>query len=106
MNLLQKIEDYFKKWDGIEKTAPKMELCIQELRYITQMNQEKCEAERYVKSLKSRYMDGVNVQYKGSDESDGILCPMCGYEVARNDDFEDMRPKHCPECGTKLIYSG
>lgn len=31
-------------------------------------------------------------------------CPFCGYEVARNDDYEEMRPKHCPECGTKLTY--
>ena len=23
---------------------------------------------------------------------------------ARNDDYAEMRPKHCPECGTKLIY--
>ena len=22
----------------------------------------------------------------------------------RNDDYAEMRPKHCPECGTKLIY--
>lgn len=41
---------------------------------------------------------------EGRDESDGILCPYCGWELARNDDDSDMRPKHCPECGTKIIY--
>lgn len=27
------------------------------------------------------------------------------YEIARNDDYEEMRTPHCPQCGTKLIYS-
>lgn len=51
-----------------------------------------------------RFTSGLAVKREGDDESDGILCPFCGYEVARNDDYCDMRPKHCPECGTKLIY--
>ena len=51
-----------------------------------------------------RFVTGLSVKREGDDESDGILCPVCGYEVARNDDDRDMRPKHCPECGTKLIY--
>ena len=32
------------------------------------------------------HLDGMNVTYTGNDESDGILCSICGYEVARNDD--------------------
>lgn len=51
-----------------------------------------------------RFTSGLAVKREGDDESDGILCPFCGYEVARNDDYRDMRPKHCPECETKLIY--
>ena len=50
------------------------------------------------------HLDGMNVTYTGNDESDGILCPICGYEVARNDDYLEMYPKHCPECGCKLLY--
>lgn len=50
------------------------------------------------------HLDGMNVAYTGYDESDSILCPVCGYEVARNDDYLEMRPKHCPECGCKLLY--
>lgn len=46
----------------------------------------------------------VYVNYQGDDEMDGIECPICKYEVARNDDYAEMRPKYCPECGTKLIY--
>ena len=54
--------------------------------------------------LKQRFIDGRNVHYQGDDADDGIECPFCGFEVARNDDYGEMKPKHCPECGTKLIY--
>ena len=57
-----------------------------------------------VAKMKKRYMDGTKVNYQGDDADDGIECPYCGYEVARNDDYSDTKPKHCPECGTKLIY--
>lgn len=54
--------------------------------------------------LENQFVDGMHVIYQGDDESDSILCPFCKYEVARNDDYAEMRPKHCPECGTKLKY--
>lgn len=57
-----------------------------------------------ISKLTTRYQDGLNVHYQGYDDSDAIECPKCGYEVARNDDYPEIRPKHCPECGTKLIY--
>lgn len=62
------------------------------------------EAKDSVDKLKKQYTDGIPVHYQGDDADDGIECPFCGYEVARNDDYSDMKPKHCPECGTKLIY--
>lgn len=55
--------------------------------------------------LDNQFIDGMHVNYQGDDEMDGIECPICKYEVARNDDDDvETRPKHCPECGTKLIY--
>lgn len=42
MALLDRIANYFKEWDGIDETAPKMELSIHELRYIANMNVERC----------------------------------------------------------------
>lgn len=51
-----------------------------------------------------QYVTGMNVNRQGDDEDDGIECPICKYEVATNDDYEEMRPNHCPNCGTKLIY--
>ena len=55
-------------------------------------------------AIKSRFIDGMEVYSQGDDESDAIECPFCGYEIARNDDYEEMRTPHCPQCGTKLIY--
>lgn len=56
-------------------------------------------------SYLSHDLDTPNpVIYTGDDESDDILCPVCGESVARNDDFDEMRPKHCPNCGTRLLY--
>lgn len=48
MALLDRIANYFKEWDGIDETAPKMELSIHELRYIANMNIERCRLIRQV----------------------------------------------------------
>ena len=54
--------------------------------------------------MQRQYKDGIEVKRQGDDTDDEILCPECGYSLARNDEKEEVRPKHCPECGTKLIY--
>lgn len=54
--------------------------------------------------MQRKYEDGIEVKRQGDDADDEILCPECGYSLARNDEEEELRPKHCPECGTKLIY--
>lgn len=57
-----------------------------------------------VEALINKYVTGMNVHYQGDDADDAIECPFCGYEVASNDDYEEICPEHCPKCGTKLIY--
>ena len=54
--------------------------------------------------MQQKYEDGIEVKRQGDDADDEILCPECGYSLARNDGEEELRPKHCPECGIKLIY--
>lgn len=86
--------------DNIEKPIPEYTrtgLSITALTY-------GIEAIESIQPIKSRFVDGREVNYQGDDADDGIECPFCGYEVARNDDYPEIRPKHCPECGTKLIY--
>ena len=55
-------------------------------------------------NAKKRFLNGIAVTKTGWDADDEICCPICGCSVARNDDFHEMRPKHCPDCGTKLVY--
>ena len=55
-------------------------------------------------NAKERFVNGIAVTKTGWDADDEICCPICGCSVARNDDFHEMRPKHCPDCGTKLLY--
>ena len=54
--------------------------------------------------MQRKYEDGIEVKRQGDDADDEILCPECGYSLSINDEEEELRPKHCPECGTKLIY--
>ena len=54
--------------------------------------------------MQRKYEDGIEVKRQGDDADDEILCSECGYSLAINDEEEELRPKHCPECGTKLIY--
>lgn len=54
--------------------------------------------------MQRKYEDGIEVKRQGDDADDEILCPECGYSLTINDEEEELRPKHCPECGTKLIY--
>ena len=54
--------------------------------------------------LEIQFIDGMYVNYQKNDKMDSIECPMCKYKVAINEDCVEVRPKHCPECGTRLIY--
>lgn len=52
-NLLKRIANYFtNEYDGDDKTAPKMELSVDELRYIASMNVDRCRAEAELRELK------------------------------------------------------
>ena len=56
--------------------------------------------EKYSK-LHERYEVGVRAY---PTEDDIIECPYCGFDIAAVDDFDEDKPNHCPECGTRLIY--
>lgn len=55
----------------------------------------------HVEMMKKRFMDGMSVHFTQNDD---IECPFCGYKVVINDDREEILPKHCLKCGTRLIY--
>ena len=60
-DLLKRIADYFtNEYDGDDKTAPKMELSVDELRYIASMHVERCRAESQLRELKNKKRSRTN----------------------------------------------
>ena len=52
-DLLNRIADYFKNdYQGDDKTAPTMEITVNDLRYIANMNVDRCRAEAELRNLK------------------------------------------------------
>lgn len=65
MALLDRIANYFKEWDGIDETAPKMELSIHDLRYIADMNVERC---RLIRQLNEANLKTEEIRNKAINE--------------------------------------
>lgn len=60
-DLLKRIANYFtNEYDGDDKTAPKMELSVDELRYIASMNVDRCRAEAELRELKNKRYSRTN----------------------------------------------
>lgn len=57
-----------------------------------------------INNMRLKYEYGKKVKYQGDNADDEILCPVCGELLVWNDTEEELRPKHCQECGTRLIY--
>lgn len=51
--------------------------------------------------LHERFETGVRAY---STDEDIIECPYCSFDIADCDELDEYKPKHCPNCGTKLIY--
>lgn len=60
-DLLKRIANYFaNEYDGDDKTAPKMKLSVDELRYIASMNVDRCRAEAELRELKNKRYSRTN----------------------------------------------
>ena len=63
-DLLKRIANYFaNEYDGDDKTAPKMELSVDELRYIASMNVDRCRAEAELRELKNKRYSRTNADH-------------------------------------------
>ena len=74
--LLKKIARYFKEWDGEDKTAPKLELNIHELRDIASMHTELCrfkENDRHLAKVKEQIITELEEASFDGNESDVTL---------------------------------
>ena len=60
-DLLKRIANYFaNEYNGDDITAPKMELSVDELRYIASMRVDKCRAEAELRELKNKRYPRTN----------------------------------------------
>lgn len=96
-DLLKRIADYFTNcYQGDDKTAPTMEITVADLRYIANMNVERCRAEAELRNLtynKRKY----DVCEWHCDEY-GRWNTEC-YELADSDPLEYT---YCPYCGKNI----
>ncbi len=72
MNLLDRIANYFKEWDGIDETAPKMELSINDLRYIASMNVERCRLIKELNESTKRIEKMKSILEKSAEEIENL----------------------------------
>ena len=77
-DLLKRIANYFaNEYDGDDKTAPKMELSVDELRYIASMHVDRCRAEAELRELKNKRHSRTNadrIRSMSDEELAEFLC--------------------------------
>lgn len=110
-DLLKRIANYFaNEYDGDDKTAPKMELSVDELRYIASMNVNRCRAEAELREMKNKRYSRTNADrirsFSDEELADIILCP---YDTEGNP-IEIMlqklvSPDNCKKCMIEWLQS-
>ena len=110
-DLLKRIANYFaNEYNGDDKTAPKMELSVDELRYIASINVERCRAEAELREMKNKRYSRTNADrirsFSDEELADIILCP---YDTEGNP-IEIMLQKlvyqdNCKKCMIEWLQS-
>lgn len=109
-DLFKRIADYFANdYQGDDKTAPTMEITVNDLRYIANMNVERCRAEAELRNLKyNKCKDCTGcVQCKAADDVcewkySGNVYISCNYKR-----FTDLHSfEYCPYCEKKIKIVG
>lgn len=101
-DLLKRIADYFTNdYQGDDKTAPTMEITVNDLRYIASMNVDRCRAEAELRNIKQ---GGVGTDDVCEWKIDGVYLhsPHNRPFVTCISDDEDYRYNYCPVCGKKI----
>ena len=111
-DLLKRIANYFaNEYDGDDKTAPKMELSVDELRYIASMNVDRCRAEAELRELKNKRYSRTNanrIRSMGDDELAEFLEKIVSGnrdEIGINCGNSKCEEWKCTECISKWLQS-
>ena len=90
-DLLKRIANYFaNEYNGDDKTAPKMELSVDELRYIASMNVDRCRAEAELRELKNKRYSRTNadrIRSMSDEELAEFLADSEIFSPCKNCDF-------------------
>ena len=74
-DLLKRIADYFTNcYQGDDKTAPTMEITVTDLRYIANMNVERCRAEAELRNLQYVKTNADRIRNMSDEELAEFLC--------------------------------
>lgn len=108
-DLLKRIADYFTNcYQGDDKTAPTMEITVTDLRYIANMNVERCRAEAELRNLKyNKRKDDVCECERGSSGYVGYPAYYSKCCTTNSNGLEMQTHiiadwKYCPYCGKKI----
>lgn len=113
-DLLKRIANYFaNEYDGDDKTAPKMELSVDELRYIASMHVDRCRAEAELRELKNKRHSRTNADrirsFSDEELADYIFgvsvhakpCVLCSDDC----DFCELTDEECKNRTLKWLQS-
>ena len=108
-DLLKRIANYFaNEYDGDDKTAPKMELSVDELRYIASMNVDRCRAEAELRALKNKRYPRTNadrIRSFSDEELEEFISKVnrtCIVDALGGDTQCDYEDVNCTECKSKF----
>lgn len=107
-DLLKRIANYFaNEYDGDDKTAPKMELSVDELRYIASMNVDRCRAEAELRALKNKRYPRTNAdRIRSMSDEELAMNMMCPNENGLGEIECDKSDNcNCYECILKWLQS-
>lgn len=107
-DLLKRIANYFtNEYDGDDKTAPKMELSVDELRYIALINVDRCKAEAELRELKNKRYSRTNAdRIRSMSDEELAMNMMCPNENGLGEIECDKSDNcNCYECLLKWLQS-
>lgn len=113
-DLLKRISDYFaNEYNGDDKTAPKMKLSVDELRYIASMNVDRCRTETELREQKNKRCSCTNADRirSMSDEELAEFLPIVSNCMCQVTDkcmeniFERGECEKTKECALKWLQS-
>ena len=108
-DLLKRIADYFTNcYQGDDKTAPTMEITVTDLRYIANMNVERCRAEAELRNLQYVKTNADRIRNMTDEElAETIPCPhMVNWEKGNYDTCVHPNGKDgCKKCILEWLRS-